>query len=129
MIAQEPNIKTVFIILLFACWYLYRIAQMAGRQQLDLYDLIILSTVAIIPSAFVLFPHTAYFLTHLIGVAYPFVILFGALLAILFIFIHRLTRKLHQLESSNRILLQEISLLQRSDNNKDQNKVNARREG
>jgi hypothetical protein len=47
-------------------------------------------------------------------VAFPFVIMYGMLFAILFIFIHRLTEKLHRLELDNRLLIQEISLLKQT---------------
>jgi hypothetical protein len=40
--------------------------------------------------------------------------LFGALLAVLFLFMHRLTIKLHRLESDNRMLIQELSILRQS---------------
>ncbi len=108
---MHSNLQTVVIISIFALCYLYYTARETARQQLDIYDLIMLSTVAIIPSAFVLFPRLAEHLARLAGVAFPFVIMFGALFAILFIFIHRLTAKIHRLERDNRLLIQEVSLL------------------
>jgi fructose-specific phosphotransferase system IIC component len=48
------------------------------------------------------------------GVLFPFVVMFGILLAILFVFIHRLTVKIHRLESDSRLLLQELSLLKQT---------------
>ena len=69
-----------------------------------------LSTVAIFPLAAVVFPEIAIELAELAGVGFPFVVMFGVLFAILFIFIHRLTVKIHSLESDNRLLIQELSL-------------------
>lgn len=105
------NWHTVVIVSVFALGYLYFTARKTARQQLDIYDLVMLSAVAIMPSAFVLFPEFAEYLSRLAGVGFPFVIMFGALFAILFIFVHRLTAKIHRLEHDNRLLIQELSLL------------------
>lgn len=105
------NLHTVVVISVFALGYLYYTARKTARQQLDIYDLIMLSAVAIIPSVFVLFPGFAEYLARLAGVAFPFVIMFGVLFAILFIFIHRLTAKIHRLENDNRLIIQEVSVL------------------
>lgn len=111
---MRSNFHTVVIVFVFALAYLYFTARKTARQQLDIYDLVMLSAVAIIPSAFVLLPSFAEYLARLAGVAFPFVIMFGALFAILFIFIHRLTVKIHRLEHDNILLIQELSLLKAS---------------
>lgn len=108
---MHSNLNTIFIVSIFALCYLYYTARETARQKLDIYDLTMLSAVATIPSVFVLFPSFADHIARLAGVAFPFVILFGALFAILFIFVHRLTAKLHRLEYDNRLLIQEVSLL------------------
>jgi hypothetical protein len=105
------NWQTIVLILLFAVFYLARILRKTARSQLDLYDLVMLSSVAIIPVIFAVFPSAAYAITRLTGVAFPFVILFGVLLAVLFLLIHRLTGKLHTLERDSRLLVQELSIL------------------
>ncbi|MFH1800176.1 MAG: DUF2304 family protein [Candidatus Omnitrophota bacterium] len=114
----DVSIKTIIAITLFACGYMFFIIRKTARGQLDLYDLIMLSAVAIIPSAFALFPKVGVFLATSTGVLFPFVVLFGILLVILFIFIHRLTVKIHRLESDSRLLLQELSLLKQTVDNK-----------
>lgn len=108
---MHTNFHTVIIISIFSLGYLYFTARKTARQQLDIYDLIMLSAVAIIPLAFVLLPGIVEYLTRLAGVAFPFVIMFGALFAILFIFIHRLTAKINRLEHDNRLIIQEVSLM------------------
>jgi len=105
------NINTYVLIALFALAYLVFIARKTARQQLDLYDFVMLSMVAIVPATFVFSPNIAYWLAELAGVAFPFVIMFGALLFILFLFVHRLTVHIHKLEKDNLLLLQEVSLL------------------
>jgi hypothetical protein len=108
------NPHTLIAVAIFASWYLLHTAIKTGRQQLDLYDLAMLSMVAIIPAAFTFIPSLADRLARIFGVAFPFVAMFGMLFAILFIFVHRLTVKLHRLERDNRLLIQELSLLKHS---------------
>lgn len=106
------SLQTVFIVSLFALCYLYFTVRETAKQKLDIYDLIMLSAVAIIPLVFVLFPMFSDWVAKVSGVAFPFVVMFGILFVILFILIHRLTAKIHQLECCNRLLIQEVSLMQ-----------------
>lgn len=108
---MHSSLQTVVIVSIFALCYLYFTARETARQQLDIYDLIMLSAVAIIPSVFVLFPMFAEWIARASGVAFPFVVMFGLLFAILFTFIHRLTAKIHRLEHNNRLLIQEVSIM------------------
>lgn len=103
--------QTLMFVAIFACGYLFFTIRKTARQQLDIYDLVMLSAVAIVPGIFVAFPEVAYWFANIAGVEFPFVVMFGMLFAILFVFIHRLTVKLHRLESDNRLLIQETSLL------------------
>jgi hypothetical protein len=107
-------IKTVILVCIFAIGYMLFIIRKTAQRQLDIYDLVMLSTVAIVPVIFVIFPSAAYWLANMAGVEFPFVIMFGMLFAILFIFIHRLTIKIHRLESDTRLLIQELSLLKQT---------------
>jgi len=107
-------VNTVNLIAIFAISYMVFIIYKTARRQLDIYDLVMLSMVAIIPTIFAAFPQFAYWLAKISGVEFPFVVMFGMLFAILFIFIHRLTVKIHLLESDNRLLIQELSLLQQT---------------
>jgi hypothetical protein len=108
------HVQTKILILLFAVFYLLHIFGKTGRRQIDLYDLFMLSAVALVPAFFALFPSATHALTDLMGVAFPFVLLFGILLAVLFVFIHRLTAKVHRLEHDNYLLVQELSLLRQA---------------
>jgi hypothetical protein len=108
------SIKTVILITFFMGVYMFFIIRKTARRQLDLYDLIMLSTVALIPGAFAVFPQFADWVADITGVGFPFVVMFGMLFAILFIFIHRLTVKIHRLEAESRLLLQELSLLRQT---------------
>ena len=105
------NTNTLIAVGLFALAYLAFIARKTARQQLDLYDFVMLSSVAVVPAVFVFWPGVAYWLAEIAGVAFPFVIMFGALFLILFLLIYRMTVKMHRLERDNLLLIQEVSLL------------------
>lgn len=105
------NTNTYLLIALFAVAYLAFIASKTARQQLDLYDFVMLSMVAVVPATFTFWPNIANWLADLAGVVFPFVIMFGALFLILFLFVYRLTVHMHKLEKDNLLLLQEVSLL------------------
>ena len=74
-------------------------------------SIFMLSAVAILPALFIFWPAFANKAASLAGVAFPFVVMFSALLAILFIFIHRLVSIVHRLNADNRLLIQELALL------------------
>jgi len=107
-------IKTIALITFFASGYMFFIIRKTTRRQLDLYDMVMLSSVAFIPVAFAIFPKFANWVASITGVGFPFVVMFGILLAILFVFIHRLTVKIHRLEADSCLLLQELSLLKQT---------------
>ena len=115
---QQINIHTSMIIVIFACWYFIFIARKTSRQDLDIYDFVMLSMVATIPFTVALFPNFAFYLAGISGVEFPFVLMVGILFAILFIFNHRLTSKIHRLEKDNRLLIQEVSLLKATKTNR-----------
>jgi len=95
----------------FVLLYISYTLRKTARGQLDIYDLFMLSAVAILPALFIFWPAFANKAASLAGVAFPFVVMFSALLAILFIFIHRLVSIVHRLNADNRLLIQELALL------------------
>lgn len=95
----------------FASLYLIFAIRETSLHRLDLYDLMMLSTVAVIPWLFVIFPKQALYLTNFFGVKFPFVIMFGSILVSIFLFLNRLTVKLHELQKLNRELVQEMGIL------------------
>jgi hypothetical protein len=106
-----PHPQTVVLVALFALVYLLSLLRKAARQQLDLYDFFMLSSVAVLPALLVLVPGIADWLAFISGVTFPFVVMFGLLFVAIFVTIHRLTIKVHRLEGHNRSLVQELSLL------------------
>lgn len=105
------NIKTLVLILVFAFGYVAFILKKMADSKLDLYDFVMLSAVALIPAVFVIFPHITNLLSLVVGVEFPFVVMFGMIFFFIFIFVYRITVKLHGLESEVRKLVQEVGIL------------------
>jgi hypothetical protein len=108
---MDTNSSALSAISLFFLVYAFYILRETSEKKFDLYDLVMLSAVGFIPLAFVLFPQAALVFSNFLGVAYPFVVMYGLLFIFMFIFIHKLTGKIHQLERDNRLLMQEVSIL------------------
>ena len=106
-----PSAETVFVISAFALIYMLVQLKKTLQGKFDLYDFMMLSMVAIIPAGFALFPRLGYLVSHLTGVVFPFVVMFGALFLVVFAFMHNMTARLHRLERQNCALIQEQSLL------------------
>ncbi|WP_027516382.1 DUF2304 domain-containing protein [Bradyrhizobium sp. WSM1417] len=106
-----PSVETVVVISAFALIYMLVLLRKTLQGKFDLYDFLLLSTVAILPAGFALFPRLAYLISHLTGVVFPFVVMFGVLFVVVFAFMHNMTARLHRLERQNCALIQEQSLL------------------
>jgi hypothetical protein len=106
-----PNTETVGIISGFALIYMLVLLRKTLQGKFDLYDFLMLSMVAILPAGFALFPNLAYLISHLTGVVFPFVVMFGVLFLVVFVFMHNMTERLHKLERQNWVLIQEQGLL------------------
>jgi hypothetical protein len=124
-----PNTATVLVISAFAVVYMLVLLRKTLQGKFDLYDFLMLSMVAIIPAGFALFPRLTYWLTQLSGVDFPFVLMFGVLFLVVFVFLHNMTARLHKLERQNGALIQEQSLLllelKTQENNRTENKPGA----
>lgn len=106
-----PSPATVVIISAFALIYMLMLLRKTLQGKFDLYDFLMLSMVAIMPAGFALFPTLAYLISHLTGVVFPFVVMFGGLFFVVFAFLHTMTARLHRLERQNCALIQELSLV------------------
>jgi hypothetical protein len=107
----NPTLQTVLFVSAFALAYLFLVLRNTLAGRCDLYDLIMLSMVAIFPAAFTLFPSLAAAIARVIGVSFPFIAMFGALFLVVFVFMHSMTARLHRLERQNSTLVQELGLL------------------
>jgi len=104
------EINTIIAISVFGASYLLLLFYKSAKLKVDLLDMALLSSVAIIPTIFVYFPSFSGFFTKLIGVSLPFVICFGMLFSILFFMIIRLNLKIYALEENHKRLIQEIAI-------------------
>lgn len=105
-------VSQIVAVSLFTVLYIGYLLQRAKESRLDLHDFLLLSTIAVIPFVFIVFLPLAYALAELVGVAFPFVLLFGLLFVFAFLCIHRLLVKVNKLALSNIQLVQEIGLLE-----------------
>ena len=107
----QPTHQTIIFITLFLVLYLFFIIRKTVKNDIDLYDLLLLSTVAIIPAIFVFFPKIVASLVLLIGIGFGLSMLFGLLFLIIFIYLYRLVLKSNRNHKMIVLLIQEISLL------------------
>ncbi len=110
---HSDNIETILIILSFSIWYTWHLLHKTSCLKLDMYDFSMLSSVSIIPLSFVVFPTFWQSISDILGIGFPFILLFGMMIAIIFIFIHRLTVRLHHMSHKYTLLIQEVSLLKK----------------
>lgn len=106
----QPTQATTVVLVGFMVVYLAVLVRHAGRDRIDLYDLILLSTVGLVPASFVLFPGPTSRLAAWAGVSFPFLILFGFLLLVAFVYLYRLTVKIKALELKQARLVQDLAL-------------------
>ncbi|WP_446370356.1 DUF2304 family protein [Coleofasciculus sp. G3-WIS-01] len=106
-----PTPQTVVFVLIFMMFYLFLLLKKTIKNTIDLYDLLLLSSLAIFPGIFVFAPQFVVYLAHIVGVEFPFIILFGGLFVCVFIYFYRLIIKVNKQEKVNLLLIQEISLL------------------
>lgn len=107
----QPTIQTTIFVSFFLIVYLIYLIRKAVKNDIDLYDLLLLSTVAIVPAIFVFFPNLGVKIALLIGVGFGFFILFGLLFLIIFIYLYRLVLRSNRNHKMIVLLIQEISLL------------------
>lgn len=112
-LATSPSWQSIIILTVFTSVYITFILKKLLAAKIDLYDFIMLSTVSLLPSAFIFFPKLGYMLAVLTGISVPYILLFSALFFILFVICHQLIVTCHKLERENRLLIQEISLLKK----------------
>lgn len=111
MSSFQPSPQTIVLIAAFTLLYLLALARQTVRGRLDFYDFAMLSTVALLPGLFVFLPRLADMVGEFAGVAFPFVVMFGVLFLVVFLVLHRMTIEMHKSQKSNRLLVQELSLL------------------
>lgn len=108
--AYQPLPQTIAVVALACIAYMALLARKAAAGRLDFYDVVMLSSAAILPAIFIFLPKIGEFVSALVG-ATPFSVLFGLLFLVAFVFMHRLTIQAHSFERRTRLLIQEVSML------------------
>lgn len=109
-----PTLQTKIALIVFFLAYMLYLTRSAGRHRIDIYDYLALSCVAMLPLCFGLFPETTKRFSHLLGVEFPFVVLFGLLFFAVFAYLHHLLNRLNAQVVLNAKLVQELSLLRQA---------------
>jgi len=107
---SAPSVPTVIVVSAFCVGYLAYLTYRLYSNAIDLYDYVMLSMIALLPGTFVLWPSLSYLIAELLGVTFPFVIMFSALLLVVFVIVHHVLVRLHRFERITRLLVQEIAL-------------------
>jgi len=109
--SYTPTPQTVVFVLIFIVIYLFLLLKLTINNTIDLYDLLLLSCLALLPGIFVFAPKLVVYLARIVGVEFPFILLFSGLFVCVFIYLYRLIIKVNEQEKLNLLLIQEISLL------------------
>jgi hypothetical protein len=106
-----PTTETTIFISLFAVAHLVVLLLKTLRSSIDLYDLLLLSSLSLIPAAFVTFPELVNQVSAFIGVGLPLVLMFACLFVAVFVMLHRLISQVQRLRTESSLLAQELGLL------------------
>lgn len=108
----EPKIMTqIFIVIFFLSFFVFLVRKVI-KGSIDLFDLFFLGLLGVIPVVFVIFPQLTSYFTALIGVKYPFLILFGGLHFVMFIYITYLSSRINKLRRNGVKIAQKLALLE-----------------
>lgn len=108
---MTPSIHLFTIILIFGVAYTYHVVQKLRCREVDLYDFVLLLSVAAIPLLFAGWPNFTAFVGDVFGVALPLTVMFGLLFVSVFIILHRSLSRIHRLEMQVIALTQEVALI------------------
>ena len=110
----HPTFQTIIFLSFFIVIYLFVLLRNTIKNALDLYDFLLLSSVAIIPLFYILTPEFVVFLARLTGVSFSFLLLFGSLFVITFVYLYRVNLKLNEQHQKIILLTQEVGLLRQA---------------
>lgn len=102
--------QTVLFLFVFFVGYVVYLLRKAAKNQVDVFDFVWLSAVGVVPILFISFPFAVIRLSELVGVKFPFVILFGILHFVTFIILISLVIRLKKQQSKLVEAVQNLSL-------------------
>ncbi len=106
----EVNQSTQLFIGTFAIVVIFFFLWELASLKIELSDFIFLSTVAVVPVIFGFFPSFSKKMASILGIEFPFILLFGSLILILFLLFYRLIRKIRDIEREIKSILIEQSI-------------------
>lgn len=101
----------IFIITFFIIYIIFLVRK-AAKDQLDLYDFIMLSLIAIIPTGFVFLRGVVVSVSKFINIEFPFLLLFSALHLVSFIYLYSLVVRINKLHKKLISSVQEAAINQ-----------------
>ena len=110
-VEYHPNTQTIVFVSVFLIIYLVFLVKKTLKNSIDLFDLLALSSVGIVPALVVFFPGLATLASQLLGVEFPFLLLFGFLFFVVFAYLAYLVSKIHKVSRAETKLTQEIGIL------------------
>lgn len=111
MNAYQPTYETTVFIIGFFVIYVLLLLKRVVYKKVDLYDFFMLASLGAIPFTFVVFPTVVSRMAEIIGVEFPFLILFGGLSAMSFFMIYRLIRRINKMQREMTVLIQRVGII------------------
>ena len=106
----EVNQSTQLFIGTFAIVVIFFFLWELASLKIELSDFLFLSTLAVVPIIFGFFPGFSKKLASILGIEFPFILLFGTLILVLFLLFYRLIRKVRDIEREIKSILIEQSI-------------------
>lgn len=106
------SIESQIFIITFFVVYIIFLVRKAAKDHLDLYDFVMLSLIAIIPTGFVFLRGLVVNVAKVINIEFPFLLLFSALHLVSFIYLYSLVVRINKLNKKLIASVQESALTQ-----------------
>jgi hypothetical protein len=106
-----PTTHTIVFMSAFLVLYAALLVRHTVRHRIDLFDFAMLALLAIVPGTVVWFPGLIVRITRLVGVEFPFVVMFGALFLVVFVYLYSLVVRINLQHRTIITLVQEVGLL------------------
>ena len=103
---QSTQLFIAFFSLIVILFFLWELAML----KIELSDFLFLSSLSILPSIFGFFPIFTKNMASFLGIEFPFLLLFGSLVLILFMVVYRLIKKIRNLEKEFKTMLMDQSI-------------------
>lgn len=101
-----------YLIIVFTVIYFVIVLRKSAKYEIEFYDLVLLCSLAILPATMILLPKLFEYLSFMMNVKYPFVILFSLLLLLVFVILTRVLISIKKIRKENIFLIQRLSMLE-----------------